>query len=136
VDPLVEAAVSLAAGIVASCREQKRELRFVELSDGESIEPPVSSPTHIDYRLAAAQGTENTTFDPKKFTTQLPRGMSALVWIATHWDQNRAEGVTSLRRAGLNPRVLVLVPDENTVIDDPAVVSVPVGQIHGLRVDI
>lgn len=136
VDPLVEAAVSLAAGIVASCREQQRELRFVELSDGENIEPPVSSGPHIDYRLAAAQGTENTTFDPTKIATQLPRGMSTLVWIATYWDQNRAEGVTSLRRAGLNPRVLVLVPDENTVIDDPAVVSVPVGQINGLRVDI
>jgi len=136
VDPVVEAAVSLAAGVVASCREQQRDLRFLELGNRESTGTVVSSAQGIDFRLAAAQGTENPPFDPGRFINQLPRGMSALVWVATYWDRQRSEIVTALRRSGLNPRVLLLVPDENTTVEDQNVVTVPVQRINGLRVDI
>ncbi|MFY7953011.1 MAG: DUF58 domain-containing protein, partial [Armatimonadaceae bacterium] len=136
VDPLVEAAVSIAAGVVESCRGQHHDVRLIDDASTSPRQTNLLPFGDLQYRLAAAQPARSVDFDCDRVTDCLPAGTAALVWIATHWDPARSDYRKVLQRSGLNVTVLVVVPNADNALDDAAVTAVPAARIDGLRVDI
>lgn len=134
VDPLVEGAVSLAAGVVDACRDQRHELHFMETV--ESAHPGLGQMTthQIARRLAAAQACAPDHFDSAALRAALPDNSAALIWIATHWTPERSEMLRNLRQAGSDIRAVLVTEEQPTSAAELPLTCIPLSEIGHRRI--